>query len=216
MYMSVLPALKLGIAVHGKQVDVIALETVVNVLEKVIFFGDRKENIHMNNSNELRFYNLEEYRLFQYLMHIEGDIFYEWVRDFMIDPHVEFTAHDMAKDHQAHLEDMFSDNDVLKIGLIKYAFGNCDTGAMHDWMIHEIGSVYKGRERNWTEIFSEPNKNLIMNPDDDNYEKQIKKWRAEDKAEAEALANDSVFNDGKPDFILELKDGEIIDRTENS
>ena len=214
MYMSVLPALKFDIAGHGKQVDVIALETVVNVLEKVIFFGERKENIHMNNSNELRFYDLEQYRLFQYLMYIEPDMFYEWVRDFMIDPFVEFTAHDMAKDHQAHLEDMFSDNDVLKIGLIKYAFGNCDVGAMHNWMIHEIASNYKGRERNLAEIFSEPNKNLIKVQNDDPYEKQFKEIRAE--AEAEALANDSVFNDGKPDFILELKDGEIIDRTENS
>lgn len=160
----------------------------------------------MNNSNELRFYDLEQYRLFQYLMHIEGDMFYEWVRDFMIDPFVEFTAHEMAKDHQAHLEDMFSDNDVLKIGLIKYAFGNCDTGAMHDWMINEIASKYKGRERNLTEIFSKPNKNLIKIPDDDNYEKQIKEWRAED----EASVNDSVFHNGKPDFIMEMKDGEPI------
>ena len=214
MYMSVLPALKFDIAGHGKQVDVIALETVVNVLEKVIFFGERKENIHMNKSNELRFYNLEEYRLFQYLMYIEPDMFYEWVRDFMIGAFADVIAHDIAKDNQAHLEDMFSDNDVLKIGLIKYAFGNCDVGAMHNWMIHEIASNYKGRERNLAEIFSEPNKNLIKVQNDDPYEKQFKEIRAE--AEAEALANDSVFNDGKPDFILELKDGEIIDRTENS
>ena len=168
----------------------------------------------MNNSNELRFYNLEQYRLFQYLMYIEPDMFYEWVRDFMIGAFADVIAHDIAKDNQAHLEDMFSDNDVLKIGLIKYAFGNCDVGAMHNWMIHEIASNYKGRERNLAEIFSEPNKNLIKVQNDDPYEKQFKEIRAE--AEAEALANDSVFNDGKPDFILELKDGEIIDRTENS
>tara|TARA_B100001029_G_scaffold170020_1_gene165456 strand:- start:323 stop:820 length:498 start_codon:yes stop_codon:yes gene_type:complete len=165
----------------------------------------------MNKSNELRFYNLEEYRLFQYLMYIEPDMFYEWVRDFMIDPFVEFTAHEMAKEHQAHLENMFNDNDVLKIGLIKYAFGNCDVGGMHDWMIHEIASNYKGRERNLAEIFSEPNKNLIEIPDDDNYEKQIKKGMKTKK-----FVDDSVFKNGKPDFILELKDGEIIDRTENS
>ena len=163
----------------------------------------------MNKSNELRFYNLEEYRLFQYLMYIEPDMFYEWVRDFMIGAFADVIAHDIAKDNQAHLEDMFSDNDVLKIGLIKYALMNCDTGAMHDWMINEIASKYKGRERNLTEIFSKPNKNLIKIPDDDNYEEQIKEWRAED----EASVNDSVFDNGKPDFIMELKDGEIIDRT---